>query len=210
LERQILKITEESNSKLREKVVVGIDLAAKTTKPTGWALLINKQTQTCHLYTTKDILAYTLDSSPILVAIDAPLSLPKKSPMREADRQMHKLGYPVFPPSFRAMKGLTLRGIRIAKKLKERKLKVIEVHPASTRKALEMPTKNWRRIQEILQKMGYKGDVEKRALTPHEIDAVTAALTARLYLEGKTQLVGEPKEGYIVIPLKNSWKRLQP
>lgn len=57
--------------------------------------------------------------------------------------------------------------------------------------------------------MGYKGDMEKRILTPHEIDAVTAALTADLYIKGKTKLVGEPKEGYIVIPPQNDWKRLQ-
>lgn len=123
---------------------------------------------------------------------------------------MHKLGYPVFPPRFRAMKTLTLRAIRITKKLKERKIHVIEVHPASTRKALGIPTKNWKRIQEILQEIGYKGDIEKRTLTPHEIDAVTAALTADLHIKGKTKPVGEPKEGYIVIPLKNDWKRLQP
>jgi len=194
---------------LRENVIIGIDLAAKATKPTGWALLRNKQIQACHLYTTRDILAHTLDCSPALVAIDAPLTLPKRNAMREADRQMHKLGYPVLPPRFRAMKSLTLRAIRITKKLKEGNLKVIEVHPASTRKALGMPTKNWRHTQEILQQIGYKGDIEKRPLTPHEIDAVTAALTAHLYLEGKTQQVGEPKEGYIVIPLKNNWKRLK-
>lgn len=130
--------------------------------------------------------------------------------MREADRQMHKLGYPVFPPRFPAMKTLTLRAIRITKKLKEREIHVIEVHPASTRKALEIPTKNWKRIQEILQQRGYKGDITKRMLTSHEIDAITAALTADLYTKGKTKLVGEPKEGYIVIPLKNHWKRLLP
>jgi predicted nuclease with RNAse H fold len=195
---------------LHKNVIVGIDLAGKANKPTGWALLKNKQIQTCHLYATKEILAHTFNCSPTIVAIDAPLALPKKNAMREADRQMHKLGYPVFPPRFRAMKTLTLRAIRITKKLKERKINVIEVHPASTRKALRMPTKNWKRIQEILQEMGYKGDIEKRALTPHEIDAVTAALTADLYIKEKTELVGEPKEGYIVIPLKNDWKRLQP
>jgi predicted nuclease with RNAse H fold len=194
----------------QRSIIVGIDLAGKANKPTGWALLKNKQIQTCHLYTTKEILTCTFNCSPTLVAIDAPLALPKKNTMREADRQMHKLGYPVFPPRFQAMKTLTLRAIRITKKLKERKINVIEVHPASTRKALGMPTKNWKRIQEILQQMGYKGDIERRTLTPHEIDAATAALTAHLHIKGKTKLVGEPKEGFIVIPLKNDWKRLQP
>ena len=195
---------------MQKNVIVGIDLAGKATNPTGWALLKNKQIQTCHLYSKKEILAQTFNSSPTLVATDAPLALPKKKAMREADKQMHKLGYPVFPPRLRAMKTLTLRAIRITKKLKERKIHVIEVHPTSTRKALGIPTKNWKRIQEILQQMGYKGDIEKRTLTPHEIDAVTAALTADLYIKGKTKLVGEPREGYIVIPLENDWKRLQP
>ncbi len=121
---------------------------------------------------------------------------------------MQKLGYPVLPPRFRAMKTLTLRAMRIAKRLKERKIQVIEVHPASTRKALGMPTKNWKSIQEILQETGYTGDVEKRPLTPHEIDAITAALTAHLYLKDRIKLVGEPKEGYIVVPLKEDYKRL--
>jgi hypothetical protein len=203
------RIGKESNPKLRENILIGIDLAGKADKPTGWALLKNKQIQTCHLYTTKEILAHTCNCSPTLVAIDAPLSLPKGNAMREADREMHRLGYPVFPPRFRAMKTLTLRAIRITKKLKEREINLIEVHPASTRKALGMPTKNWRRIQEILQQIGYRGDIEKRTLTPHEIDAVTAAVTAQLYLKGETKRVGEAKEGYIVIPLKKDWKRLK-
>lgn len=195
---------------MQKKIAVGIDLAGKATNPTGWALLKRKQIQTYNLYTAKKILAHTFNCSAKLAAIDAPLALPKKNVMREADRQMHKLGYPVFPPRFRAMKTLTLRAIRITEKLKERKTQVIEVHPASTRKALGIPTKDWKHIQEIFQKIGYKGDIEKRTLTPHEIDAVTAALTAHLYIKGKAKLVGEPKEGYIVIPLKNDWKRLQP
>jgi predicted nuclease with RNAse H fold len=193
----------------KENIIIGIDLAGKADKPTGWALLKNKHIKTRHLYATKDILVHTVASSPILVAIDAPLALPKVGAMREADKQMHKIGYRVFPPRFRAMKSLTLRAVKIAKRLKERKINVIEVHPASTRKALGMPTKNWKRIQEILRQMGYKGDIERRELTPHEIDAVTAALTGHLHIKGKTRLIGEPKEGYIVMPLENDWKRLQ-
>jgi len=36
----------------------------------------------------------------------------------------------------------------------------------------------------------------------HEIDAVTAALTGYLYLQGKTELIGDEEEGYIVVPTK--------
>jgi predicted nuclease with RNAse H fold len=195
---------------MQRSVIVGIDLAGKASKPTGWASLENGKIQACHLYKTKDILVQTLNASPLLVAIDAPLTLPKGNMMREADREMHRLGYPVFPPRFKSMKSLTLRAVRITKKLKERTIDVIEVHPASTRKALGMPTKDWENIQKIFHELGYRGDLEKRMLTPHEIDAVTAAFTAHLYMEGKAKLVGEPKEGYIVVPLENDWKRLKP
>jgi predicted nuclease with RNAse H fold len=205
-----MKSQKDSVKKLQEHVIVGIDLAGKAFNPTGWALLRNRQIQVCQLFTTKEILARTLSGSPTLVAIDAPLALPKKNATREADRQMHKLGYPVFPPRFQSMKSLTLRAVGIAKKLKDRKSHVIEVHPTSTRKALGIPTKNWERIQEILLQLGCKGDIEKRTLTPHEIDAITAAFTADLHINGKTKLVGDPKEGYIVVPLKNDWKRLCP
>jgi len=194
---------------LPDDVIVGIDLAGKASKPTGWALLKDKYVKTRHLYTTKEILNYTITSSPSLVAIDAPLSLPKEGMMREADKQMHKLGYHVFPPRFPAMKTLTMRAVLITKKLKEKKINVIEVHPTSTRKALRMPPKDWSRIQENLRQIGLKGDLENRVLTPHEIDAVTAALTAHLHITGKTSLVGEPKEGYIVVPAKSDWKRLR-
>lgn len=194
---------------MSENIIVGIDLAGKVNKPTGWALLKNRHIQTRHLYTTREILSYTVASSPRLVAIDAPLSLPREGAMREADKQMHRLGYPVLPPRFQAMKNLTLRAIRIAKKLKERRINLIEVHPASTRRALGMPSKDWSRIQEILRQIGFKGDLEKHVLTPHEIDAATAALAAHLYIKGKTRLIGEPKEGYIVVPLKTHWKRLR-
>jgi predicted nuclease with RNAse H fold len=192
-----------------ENIIVGIDLAGKATKPTGWAVLEDRHVLTRHLYATEEILTYTISSSPNLVAIDAPLALPKSGAMREADKQMHKLGYPVFPPRFPAMRALTIRAVEITKRLKEEKINVIEVHPASTRKALGMPSKDWSQIQENLRQMGLKGDLENRVLSHHEIDAVTAALTAYLHMKGKTSLVGEQKEGYIVVPVKSDWKRLR-
>jgi len=48
-----------------------------------------------------------------------------------------------------------------------------------------------------------------RALTPHEIDATTAALTGYLYLEGKTELIGDEEEGYIVVPMKTDWRTMR-
>lgn len=45
---------------------------------------------------------------------------------------------------------------------------MLEVHPTSTRKALEIPSKDWKIIQTIFFQMGLKGDLEKRTLTTHD------------------------------------------
>ena len=129
--------------------------------------------------------------------------------MRPVNKEMHKQGYPVFPPIFPAMGKLTLRTIEITKKIIKEGFDIIEVHPASTRKALKMPTKNWQKIQKIFTSRGLEGDLKTRTLTPHETDAVTAALTGHLHLQGKTELIGDNKEGYIVVPIKSDWRKLQ-
>jgi predicted nuclease with RNAse H fold len=194
---------------MQENVIIGIDLAGLEKNPTGWALWKNKVISTCHLYENQEILEHLTKFEPTLIAVDAPLSLPKKGTMRKADREMYRHGYPVFPPRFPAMEKLALRAIKIAQQIKREKLHIIEVHPTSTRKALKIPTKDWKKIQNIFIHMGLKGNLETRALTSHEIDAVTAALTGYLYLQEKTDLIGDGEEGYIVVPTKGDWRRLK-
>jgi predicted nuclease with RNAse H fold len=192
----------------KDKCVIGIDLAASSKNPTGWALLKNKTVKTQLLHTDKEILN-TLKNHPTLIAIDAPLSLPKKGEFfRKTDKKMIRKGYRVLPPNFPAMKKLTLRAIRLNRLIEEKTYKAIEVHPTSTRKSLQMPPKEWKTIQEILKNLGLKGEIETKPLAPHEIDAVTAALTAVLHLQGQTELIGDNKEGYIIVPKKRNWKTL--
>jgi len=194
---------------MQENVIIGIDLAGVEKNPTGWTLWKNKVISTCHLYENQEILEHLTKFEPTLITIDAPLSLPKKGTMRKADREMYRHGYPVFPPRLPAMEKLTLRAIKITQQIKREELHIIEVHPTSTRKALKIPTKDWKKIQNIFIHMGLKGDLETRALTSHEIDAVTAALTGYLYLQEKTELIGDGEEGYIVVPTKGDWRRLK-
>jgi len=196
-------------SGLTENIIIGIDLSGTETNPSGWALWKNKVISTCHLHENKQILDCSLTLKPTIIVIDAPLSLPTKGAMRNADKEMQKHGYPVLPPRFPAMKKLTLRAIEITKKIIKEGFDIIEVHPASTRKALKMPTKNLQKIQQIFISMGLEGDLKTRILTPHETDAVTAALTGHLHLKGKTELIGDNKEGYIVVPIKSNWRKLQ-
>lgn len=188
--------------------LVGIDLAARPEGPTGWVLLKKRKVFVEELYNDREILFETIKAEPDLVAIDAPLTLPAHGAMRKADREMHRRGYPVLPPLFPAMKELTLRAIHLTKELRVEQIKVIEVHPTSTRKALQMPLKDWHKIQKIFEEMGLSNEWEKRLFSPHELDAITAAITAHLHIKEKTESIGEPKEGFIIIPLPMHWKNI--
>jgi len=195
----------------RDAAIAGIDLAGTSENPTGWATIKNKVVSAHHLFSDREIIKQIQESNPTLTAIDAPLSLPKNHGLtRKADREMQQRGYPVFPPRFRTMEKLTLRAIKLTRQIKRGGLTAIEVHPASTRKALKMPTKDWNAIQAIFVSLGLRGDVKARKLTPHEIDATTAALTGCLHLKRKTELIGDRREGYIVVPIKTDWRRLKP
>jgi len=82
------------------------------------------------------------------------------------------------------------------------------VHPTSTQKALQMPPKDWNTIQEILENLGLKGEIETRPLAKHEIYAVTAELIAVNHLTSQTERIGDNEEGYIILPKKRNWKTL--
>jgi predicted nuclease with RNAse H fold len=193
---------------LQRKIIIGIDLAGIPKNPTGLAIWKEKEIFACQLYTDKEITETTLSCKPVLIAIDAPLSLPRKDLLRQPDREMHKKGYPVFPPLFRTMEKLTLRAMKIKKEIEKEGINTLEVHPASTRKALEIPSKDWNKIQTVFLQIGLKDNLE-HTLSRHEIDAITAVLTGYLYLEGKTELIGNKQEGYIAVPTKSNWRKLQ-
>ncbi len=194
---------------LKDRCVIGIDLAGSSKNPTGWSLLKDTTVKTLLLHTDNEILENTLRNQPTLIAIDAPLSLPKKGEFfRKADREMIRKGYRVLPPNLAAMRKLALRAIKLNRLIEEKRYKAIEVHPTSTRKALQMPSKDWKATQEILKTLGLKGELETRPLATHEIDAITAALTAALHLKRQTEQIGDNEEGYIILPKKRDWKTL--
>jgi len=81
------------------------------------------------------------------------------------------------------------------------------VHQISTRKALSIPAEDWGKIQATLLHIGLEGDITVRTLASHEIDAVTAALTAYLLLENHLETLGE--EGCIAVPEKRDWRTIK-
>jgi predicted nuclease with RNAse H fold len=194
---------------LKAKVIIGIDLAGKPENPTGWAIWENKKVKTSLLYNDKQILQAVTQNKPEIVAIDAPFSLPKSGILRKADREMIKKGYRVFPPTLPAMKILTMRAMKLNRLIAEKGFKTIEAHPTSTCKALGVPPKDWGKVQTVLMQIGLEGDLRVRTLTPHEIDAVIAALTAYLDVRNQTEALGDEEEGYIIVPKRQDWRTLQ-
>jgi len=194
---------------LKNKVVIGIDLAGKPENPTGLAIWKGKVMKTCLVYTDQEILENITHDRPTLTAIDAPLNLPRRGILRKAEKEMIKRGYRIFPPKLPTMEKLTIRAIKLNTLIAEKGYKTIEVHPTSTRKALNMPTKDWTKIQLILNSVGLGRDLKGRTQSSHELDAVIAALTARLYLQDRTESVGNETEGYIIVPKKQDWRTLR-
>ncbi|MEM3783479.1 MAG: DUF429 domain-containing protein [Candidatus Bathyarchaeia archaeon] len=194
---------------MKGKFIIGIDLAGKEKNPTGFAIWENARVKTCLFYTDNEIFEALFRVEPTIVAIDAPLKLPRRGILRKADEMLIKRGYRVFPPGLSAMKTLTLRAVRLNKLITGKGLKTIETHPTSTRKALNMPAKDWETIQTILKDIGVSGTLEERRLTPHELDAVTAALTGHLHTQGLTEALGDEEEGYVIVPKKLDWRGIK-
>ncbi|MEM2282976.1 MAG: DUF429 domain-containing protein [Candidatus Hadarchaeales archaeon] len=169
-------------------LIVGVDLAGSERRPTGIALL-GRTLSTKTVHAEEEILEACRGAG--LVAIDAPLSLPRKGGLRKGDRELIRMGYRVFPPLFSRMRMLTRRGMGLAAKLRREGIRVIEIHPRTSGLIL-FGTEDRRLWLRKLARLGVK-----RTASEHELDAALAALTGKLYLEGKTRKVGN-----IVIPLK--------
>lgn len=188
--------------------IIGLDLAGKQENPTGLALWKNKKVKTFTVYSNGEILRQIGENKPESVAIDAPLKSPKEGIFRKADMEMIKRGFRVLPPGLPAMRMLTIRAIELNKLITEMGIKTIEVHPSSTRRALNMPLKNWSEIQKVLETMGIVDCIDHE-MTPHEIDAIIAALTAYLHRWGLTEAVGDNEGGWIIVPKRTDWRKIR-
>ena len=178
--------------------VIGVDLAGRPTNPSGLALLSDHKISTRLVYSNKEIVELCTRERPALVAIDAPLSLPRRGNLRTADGGLIRRGLRVFPPTFAGMQSLTERGINLATELRTKNIQVIEMHPRTSGVLLFKTPDRHRWVTKLKE----KGVKLKESASEHEIDAAMAALTGALHLQKKTEEVGEAEEGTIVIPCR--------
>lgn len=188
---------------------IGIDLAGVETKPTGFCVLNKKLDAITHvLYTDSEIIQMTLKIKPKIVAIDAPLALPKGRKsleersdihLRECDRQLLKMGIKFFPITLGPMRKLTKRGIKLRKILEKKGFEVIETYPGAAQDILKIPRKQkgLEKLKKDLEKMGIK---ITRKISGDELDAITCALVGKMYQDRNYLAIGSPKEILMILP----------
>ena len=188
----------------------GIDLAGVESHPTGLCIMDDSLLSSTYLlYTDDEILDKTLKCAPDVVAIDAPLALPrgrksltKRSNihLRVCDRELLRMGIKFFPLTLGPMRKLTERGIRLRARLEKKDLMVIETYPGAVQDILRIPRKGkgLERLAQGLRLLGIRGlDI---GLTSDELDAVTCALVGIFYLRGNYRAIGSADEILMILP----------
>ncbi|MEM0014611.1 MAG: DUF429 domain-containing protein [Zestosphaera sp.] len=159
------------------KHAIGLDLSAKPERCSGIAVVNTSRREVTDLSclgSDEEILNSVRDLSESVIAIDAPLTAYPL--MREVDRLMIKSGLRVLPPNFRWMRQLTLRGYSIMSELSKVGFTVIETHPRSVMKQLELKD-----VRELLKLLGIRLNGACK-LNKHLEDALIAAAVAYCYL----------------------------
>ncbi len=201
-------------STIPEPRIVGIDLTGSERRATGWALLHGTQAETKSLVTDDDLVRETLAADPDIVSIDSPLSVPEGwdrsqkqrvegSPIyRKCELALKRMGISVFWCLLPTMKGLTMRGMRLADEFRKHGLRVIESYPGAAQDILGIPRKG-SSLEELkwgLNRAGVGGHYVTGRVTHDEVDAVTSALVGLFYLAGDYIALGTPTEDYLIVP----------
>jgi predicted nuclease with RNAse H fold len=201
-----------------------IDLTSSPNKPSAYALLgVDLRILSLQfLNTDSDIIAAVECDQPALVAIDAPLSLPRGlcclkedclcqavsgGKGRLCERDLARLGISSYFTTKRSIiKDMVYRAIELKLELMARGHEFIEVYPyaskvrlwgkpffnKATRKGLEFLKE---RLSEVIPNVG-----ECQKLDHDLCDAVIAAYTAYLLNNGKAEPIGDYDEGLIYVP----------
>ena len=190
-------------------LVLGLDLAGSPRRPTGACRFAKGRARTRLLCADDEILGYALEERPALVAIDAPLMLPpgrasihdrNDSHYRVCDLELRRRKIPFFPITLGPMRGLTERGMLLAREMERQGLRVIEIYPGGAQDVWGIPraARDIEALRRGLRTLGVKG--LRKAASDHELDAATGALVGSLFLRGEAEIYGNFIEGAIVMP----------
>jgi uncharacterized protein YprB with RNaseH-like and TPR domain/predicted nuclease with RNAse H fold len=196
--------------------IVGIDLTGSEARPTGWAVLEGDVVLTGVLGSTEEIINRTLACRPTVVSIDSPLSIPIGRDctddscacravggiMRHCERELKRRGVNVYPCLIQSMQALTRRGMEIAGVLRQAGIEVIESYPGAAQDIMRIPRKraSQDQLREGLVRFGLRGIRATGQITHDELDAITSAAVGSFFLADAYEGIGNPEEGYLIIP----------
>ncbi len=195
------------------KKVVGIDLAGSESRPTGICILESEKAKVEVVHTDHEILEAVGEGTQV-VAIDAPLSLPRgrcclrddclcagRAHFRICDLELRRMKIKFFPITLGPMRQLTIRGLALKEKLEKRGLRVFETYPGAAQDIWRIPRqKDPKGLKKGLKRFKLQGNWSKPGVTKDELDAVTCTLVARENLRKNTLTLGDPKEGLMILP----------
>ncbi|RFT16427.1 MAG: hypothetical protein OP8BY_1605 [Candidatus Saccharicenans subterraneus] len=157
-------------------------------------------------------------ADPLLVAIDAPLSLPpgrrdiedrRGGHFRSCDLELRKRGIRFFPITLGPMRALTRRGLKLKSEFLRSGYEVIEIYPGGAQDIWGLPRAGQGREKlasglERLSRKEFGLRLSRKAkpwpgMSADELDAVSAALVGLLYCQGRAELYGRGKK-IIVMP----------
>ena len=198
-------------------ISLGLDPSGSERKRSGLAVIDDSLNAESRIVKTDaDILQAVHDVRPDVVAIDAPLSLPKgrccadtscpcavHGIVRSADRAVSRMGYRPFWTLLPSMVNLTLRCIGLRETLESMGVKVIEVYPGAAQDRLGLPRKQRGEdaLLEGLYGLGIGFPDPDRKRVHDELDAVTAAYVGLCWLQNAFEATGPPDEMQIILPL---------
>jgi uncharacterized protein len=196
----------------RVGLVVGLDLAGSPRRSTGFCALRGpREVETRILHMDDEVLAAVRDARPVLVSVDAPLSLPRgrvsleaagPPHLRACDRELLARRIPFFPITLGPMRLLTARGIWLQEELARERIPCVESYPGAAQDIVGLPRKGAgvERLRRALRSRGFYGSVERRTISHDELDAVLSAWVGRLHVQGRAEVIGDPREGTMILP----------
>ncbi|GHT08836.1 hypothetical protein FACS1894139_18890 [Planctomycetales bacterium] len=120
--------------------------------------------------------------------------------MRDCEITLKRFGIGVYPCLIDSMVNLTMRGMKLATRLRELGYNVIESYPGVAQDLLHIPRKR-KGLELLLNGMKNFGiDGIRDDVTHDEADAITSALVGYFYLDNKYVGMGNEKEDYLIVP----------
>jgi len=196
----------------------GIDLSGTEKRKSGISTLRENLIVNARLLTSdSEIVKDVKERKPDIVAIDAPLSMPRgrrslddrRGPhLRACDEELLRMKIRFFPITLGPMRSLTVRGMSLKNQLDSEGFEVIEVYPGAAQDMLGIPRKQVGLgcLMNGLSKLEIK-EIPS-GVTGDELDAITAAYVGLLVLLGKAKGLGDPDEGLIYVP--DVWESHKP